>query len=258
MQNRSWTVIFLLIFLSACVPISSTTAVAPIGPTPSLHPLFGAKTSEPAFPTNPPQLTPTLFPTETTLPTPSNILTNTIFGDTLESNWALDPSAGLAVDLETPIAVFAGQEALTFSGPGGVLLFRVKPEARVQYSGDQVLTIRFWLYSGDSAVKLDDIWVEVFGSDQVFYWVKNDQSALEGLKTFSGKMYYGLGLNGDLPPNTWESIEISLESLVYDPYFDETPVKLLEYAYFTGFALHLGESFEGTVALDEVSLLTVK
>ena len=257
MQKRSWTVFFLLFILSACAPISSSTAVAPIGPTPSLHPLFGAKTSEPAFPTSPP-LTPTILPTETPLPAASNVVTNTIFGDTLDTNWTLEPSAGLTVDQETPIAVFAGREALTLSGAGGVLLFRVKPEARVQFSGDEVLTIRFWLYSGDDTVQLDDLWVEVFGSDQVFYWVKNDQSALTGLKTFSGKMYYGLGLNGDLPPNTWELIEISLETLVYDPYFDETPVELPEYTYFTGFALHLGETFEGTVALDEVSLLTVK
>jgi hypothetical protein len=112
------------------------------------------------------------------------------------------------------------------------------------------------VYSVENSLRIDDLWVQVFGSDEAFYWVENDPSALLELDTFSGKMLYGLGLNHELPAETWAQIEISLNELVYDPYFDEHLVEPPPFAYYTGFSLNLAENFEGTLVLDEFTLVT--
>jgi hypothetical protein len=258
------SIIFCLFFLGACLPSAAELTVEPGGSTPTTHPFFEPSTPVLAFPTVDPVLS-TPAPTveftrpisETLLPLSSLILTTTIFDEETNSNWAIEASNGVTLNADSSLAAHAGSSALTVTGqPGGSLLFRLRGEAHEQYEREKVLAISFWLYSRENGLRVDDLVVQAFGSDTVFYWVRNDMSAILDLNTFSGMMLYGLGLNQDIPPEIWGKIEILLEALVYDPNFDDELVELPEYAYFTGFSINFTEGFEGTMSVDEVNLLT--
>ena len=264
MRKRTVCSIILCIFLLvACVPATAEPTTRPVGPTPTTHPLFEPRTLVPAFPTVDSELltpSPTSESTgpivETVIPLSSLVLTTTIFDEKLNSNWAVETSPDLTLNTDSPLAVHVGSSALTITGkPGNSLLFRVRTESHKRYEREKALAVSFWLYGGENGLPLDDLVVQAFGSDTVYYWVRNDKSAITDLNTYSGTMLYGLGLNRDIPPDTWGKIEILLDELVYDPNFDDELVELPEYTYFTGFSINFEEGFEGTIAVDEVNLL---
>jgi hypothetical protein len=149
-----------------------------------------------------------------------------------------------------------GDASLSLTGEDdSFLAFQVVSSSREMFLREDVLGISFWLSVSENELNIDQLLIEVFGSDTFSYWVEDDISALVDIETFSGKRMYGLGLNRTLAPETWIHIEILLDNLVFDPNFDEESVEDFEYTYITGFAIHFTENFSGTIYLDEIQLL---
>jgi len=250
--------------LAACAPATAQLTTEPAGPTPTTHPFFEPGTPIVAFPTvdqlpftPAPTLTFTPPISETVIPLSALLLTNTIFDEALSPNWAMEASPDLTFTLDDPMAIHSENTALTLIGQAGdSLLFRLRANSSERYEREKVFAVSFWVYGGENGIETDDLLVQAFASDDVFYWVRNDTSAITDLNTFSGTLLYGLGLNRDIPPNTWGKIEVLLEALAYDPNFDDSPVEIPEYFYFTGFSILYAEGFEGTIVVDEVSVLS--
>ncbi len=230
-------------------------------PSPTTHPIFAAKTSLPTFPTE----TSPLVPLETTptalspvLPEEVNNGWMVVFDESLNSNWGLETSRGMTYT-ETDTLANTGAVSLALTGrEDDHLTFKVLSNSPDRYLQEQTISLNFWLNTGETELGVDQLFVEILGSTNVFYWVRNDTSATVDLDTFSGKRMYSLDLNHILERNTWVQIEIMLNELVYDPNFDDTPMDDPFYDYVTGFSLHFAEGFSGTIYLDDVELLLVE
>ncbi len=197
-----------------------------------------------------------LTPPEATGEEKPEIVFVPLLDEDLKSNWALEASAGLTYVEGDKTVAKVGESSLAITGQDGDhLTFKVLSTSQDRYLREEILGFSFWLYIGDTPLDIDQLLVEVFGSNTVHYWVRNDNSAMVDLETFSEKRLYGLGLNHLLEPNTWVQIEILLDDLVFDPNFDDKPIEDPLYDYVTGFSVQFTNGFSGTIYLDDLQLL---
>ncbi len=253
--------LFFLSALSACTPTNDVPTRPMVYPSPTTHPIFAPKTSLPTLPT---EISP-LVSLETTptalspvFPEEVNQELTVVFDEALNLNWGLEASSGMTFT-ETDTLANTGAVSLSVTGQEDEhLTFKVLSTSPDRYLHEQTISLNFWLNTGETELDVDQLLVEILGSTNVFYWVRNDTSATVNLDTFSGKRMYGLGLNRLLETNTWVQIEILLDELVFDPTFDDTLVDDPFYDYVTGFALHFVEGFSGTIYLDDIELLLVE
>lgn len=182
-----------------------------------------------------------------------------VFDDMLNEHWDLEASAGSSYNEGETSLVQSGTTSLSFTGENeDRLIFQILPQLQDPYLRENVIGISFWLNAGENEINVDDLLVEVFGSNTVSYWVRNDTSAIRDLETYSGHRLYGLGLNDALDANSWVQIEILLNDLVYDPNFTDDPIEDPFYTYVTGFSIQFTEGYSGTIYLDDVQLLVLK
>lgn len=215
-------------------------------PTPTLHPLFG-----PAESTLPPQVTaelqpPTLASAPPTL-IPTQIITITIFDDTLNSSWQLLDTEGMTGDLASTDEVHTGRYsiAMTPSEDLSTLYFAVRSDAKDIYPQDQVLTLSFWLNGGNDFIAPEDLAVAIIGSNDYPYWVEGDKSVyIDEEFPFSETRLYFLDINNSIPEHTWVQVIVTLDELIFDP----------AYNYVTGFYLKNNEGFYNTVYIDDIEL----
>ena len=194
------------------------------------------------------QATITLLPTLTLVP-PIETRIETIYDENLNANWTLDNTREVIYDLRDDTFSYEGDYSLAFTPKVAYadLAFTVNEDADGIYLRDDVLAVRFWLYSGDDYIETDDLAAYAVGSNEYPYWVFDDDSVTvdDGLSLYPPARLYFLDVEEDIPPDTWLQIEFWLDEQVYDP----------EYEYVTGFFLKNDEDFFRTVYIDEVELL---
>lgn len=213
------------------VPTIASLFIEPNTPEPTA-------TSTP-FPTSPP-LRPNFLLTDA--------ITKTIYDDALNENWAILEDTGSIFDTASDIRVRSGQHSIAFTPQVdfAMLFFTVKPETTVSYPFGEVIGISFWLNSGDDYLQLDELAISVVGSNEINYWVANDDSVkFPAGETFSETRLYFLGLNRSIPPETWVEVYLPIDSLIYDP----------EYQFITGFYLKNDVGFTNTIYIDDVNFI---
>jgi hypothetical protein len=181
---------------------------------------------------------------------PGELITATVFAEQLNEDWTLFNSYGMAFEeiISPPSAIHSGGRALrvTPEEDFGELFFTLKQSAAEEYPRDEVLALRFWLYSAEDFEDLEDLAVTVIGSNDYPYWVEGDESVTSDLvPVFSETRLYFLDFNEAIPPSTWAEVTLWLDDLVFDP----------DYAYVTGFYLKNDKGFLQDIVLDDVALL---
>ncbi|MGB0385846.1 MAG: hypothetical protein ACPGWR_13590 [Ardenticatenaceae bacterium] len=198
--------------------------------------------------------TPTRFPSPTVNPTtptpiPARFRDLTIYDDQLDANWTLENSFGVAYDAESTSTVYTGTAAISVvpEVDFGSFFFTVAPESTQEYLRSEVLGIRFMLNSGDDYLALEDMALSVWGSNELPYWSADDNSVEFPIaqESFSETRLYFLGINKDIPPNTWVEAELWMDQLVFDP----------DYVYLTGFRLKHGGGYRTNYYIDNVALI---
>lgn len=208
----------------------------------TVEPLFGA--SEPQ------EEVPTLTPLPTLTPVPTIAMRiEKIYSDGLNANWSLENSREVTYELEDSSFVYEGDYSLAYRAEVEYadLAFTVNEDSDEVYLRDDVLAVRFWLYSGDDYVETDDLAVSVVGSNAFPYWVANDDSVTvqDSNPVFPETRLYYLNVDEDIPPNTWFQVELWLNDLIFDP----------DYKYVTGIFLKNDEDFLRTISIDDLELL---
>lgn len=231
-------------------------------PTPTVHSVFGTANGEnqisndqiasdtlsgtPESQVVEPTLTP--LPTLTPVPTIERKIV-TIYGDDLNVNWTLENSREVEYSLNDDFFVYDGVSSLAYKPKVEYadLAFTVKEDANEFYLRDDVLAIRFWLYSNDDYVDTDDLLVSVVGSNDFRYWVDGDDSVKvqDSRPLFPATRLYYLNVEEDIPPNTWFQIEVWLNDLLFEP----------EYEYVTGVYIKNDEDFFQRIYIDEMELV---
>jgi hypothetical protein len=193
-----------------------------------------------------PSVTP--LPTLTPVPTLETRIV-TIYGDALHENWSLENSREVEYSLDETVFVHDGVYSMSYKPEVEYadLTFTVNEDTNDVYLRDDVLAVRFWLYTGDEYVNTDALLVSVVGSNDFPYWVQGDDSVTvqDSRPVFPATRLYYLNVEEDIPPNTWFQVELWLNDLIYDP----------EYQYVTGVYIKNDEDFFRTIYLDEVELL---
>ena len=199
---------------------------------------------------------PTFTPRPTTTPLPPELPTVyvdpfvdvSIYADDLDANWQIFEPSGMEYDLQATEQVYSGQYAIEAvpKGDFSTLLFAVRPDAQESYPRNQVLAVSFQLYSGEDFIKTDALAVTILGSNSFPYYVKNDNSVLNNYDpVFSETRLYYLGINRDIPPDTWVEVTVWLDDLLYDPI----------YRYVTGFYIKNDADFRQPFRVDDVRLI---
>jgi hypothetical protein len=217
--------------------------------TPTFVPHFAQMTvAAPVTEVVQPEITP--LPTVTVRPTPVTRVV-TVFDDALNAGWSLENSYGVEYKLRERLATHNGRFSMSFTPQVGYgnLIFAVRPESEEEYLREDVLAVRFWLYSGDDYVNTDDLLVSIVGSNEYAHWVEEDNSVQvnDSRPTFPSTRLYFLNVEDDIPPDTWIRIEVWLNELIYDP----------DYQYVTGIIIKNDEDFLRTVYIDEVEMVMV-
>jgi hypothetical protein len=216
--------------------------------------------------------TPTIVPMfeQSLLPTPSNMIEQfdeitpmltptprptivaealSIFDDELNENWTVENSFFGEYDLEEDEVSYNGRYSATFLPATGFanFIFSVSPEADRVYLRQDVLAVRFWLYSGDDYIATDDLLVSIVGSNQYSYWVDGDNSVetSDERPTFPSTRLYFLNVDEDIPPDTWIQIEVWLNELIYDPVYE----------YVTGIIIKNDEDLLRTIYIDDLEMI---
>lgn len=179
-----------------------------------------------------------------------------VFDDDLDLNWSLDQTGGMRYRL-TDRYVHSGRSAIEArpTGGNGVLFFTVPANASAAFPRDRTLGVSFWLNSGDGIIATDDLAVTVLGSNAYDHWVANDTSVqMDGRDTsgqsflFSETRLYYLGINRDIPPDTWVEVILWIEDRQFDPFYD----------YVTGFYIKNDAKFQNTFYIDNVNLILLE
>ena len=242
----------LTVAITSCT-IHGTTEPEETGklPTPTTHPLFDRSDKTPVFPTVETTLVATVFhttiPEATPVITQSQIITTTIYDDALNPGWQVLENKELETDILSEAQVYGGKYAvaLTPSKDFTTMYFAVNQESEVVYRQDQVISLSFWLNSGENGLALEDLAIAIVGSNDFPYWVAGDESAyIDGEAPFSETRLYFLGINNAIPSETWVEIVVTLDSLIYDPYYN----------YVTGFYIKNNEGFYNTIYVDNIRL----
>jgi hypothetical protein len=190
----------------------------------------------------------------TPLPTLTPVSTITmridkIYGDTLNANWSLDNSRDVSYKLEDDYFVYDGNYSLAYSPKVeyAELIFSVNESSDEIYLRDDVLAVRFWLYSGDDYIATDDFAVSVVGSNAFPYWVVGDDSVTvqDNNPVFPETRLYYLNVDKDISPNTWFQVELWLNDLISEPM----------YKYVTGIVLKNDVDFLRRVSIDNLELV---
>lgn len=220
-------------------------------PTPTLHPFFLS-----------PSITPTAKPTDeeantfapTHLPQTSksfplsDVITTTIYSDSLDNNWLYLNDPDVTINFSSKTTVHDGQYALSLTPKKDfkAMYFVVSENTKEFFPQDQVISLNFWLNSGNGILDINDLAVTIVGSNDYPYWVEGDNSVyIDGQFPFSETRLAFLGLNRAIPPNTWVEIEIDVNSLIYDP----------SYQYITGFYIKNDQGFYNTFYVDDIRIV---
>lgn len=264
---------FKILFLTCLLGLAIGCSAAVQGeaestdPTPTLNAAFnsGGKTSQPQETvqgddsmSSEPVLVPSEPPVETPLPVPLPTLTpvptistriEKIYSDALDANWSLDNSREVSYDLEDDYFVYDGNYALAYSPKVeyAELVFSVEESSDEIYLRDDVLAVRFWLYTGDDYIATDDFALSVVGSNAFPYWVVGDDSVTvqDNKPLFPETRLYYLNINKDIPPDTWFQVELWLNDLIDEPV----------YKYVTGIVLKNDADFLRRVSIDNLELV---
>ncbi|MCA9935428.1 MAG: hypothetical protein KC415_15940, partial [Anaerolineales bacterium] len=223
-------------------------------PLPTRRPTSTPTMTPPPSPTPPPDETPQAEATAAplaiaALPEDGRFNEIIIYDDELDPNWTLGESWGITYTLTETAVVYSGDVAASVTplAEFGAVFFTVAPGALQEYLREDVLGVSLWLNSGDDYLPLDEMAVTILGSNATPYWTEDDDSVeqAEGESFFSETRLYYLGLNAEIPPNTWVEVIIWLDQLPYDP----------DYVYITGIYVKNGDVFQGTYYVDRVALL---
>lgn len=255
--------LFLLWIIIGCtVGTEQVTQEETVAPAPTIHNVFSTadvessssnvhSTAEFLSATPESQIAePTLTPLPTLTPIPTlEMKIVKIYGDGLHENWSLENSRAVDYGLGQSTFVYDGTNSISYK-PNveyADLAFTVNEDANDVYLRDEVLAVRFWLYSGDDYVNTDALLVSVVGSNDFPYWVEGDDSVTvqDSGPVFPATRLYFLNVQEDIPPNTWFQVEVWLNDLIYDP----------QYEYVTGVYIKNDEYFFRTIYIDEVELL---
>jgi hypothetical protein len=247
-----------LIFAGVLWLVSGCTSktdqdVVDLVPTPTVHSVFSTldtldQSESDSYPTlERPTLTP--LPTLTPRP-PLETRIVTIYDDALHSDWSVNNSREVDYLLQDTTFSYNGENSLSYAPKVEYadLAFTVNEDSDAVYLRDDVLAVRFWLYSGDDYLENDDLAVSVVGSNAFPYWVADDDSVTvqDDLDVFPVTRLYYLDVDRDIPPDTWIQIELWLnEHEIYEP----------EYKYVTGIYIKNDEDFFRTIYLDDVELV---
>ncbi len=273
----SWFVLALMAsFLMLSGGCASPQPAFVAAPTPTRHPLLtgseqaiidlsgsAAQANHPTLsglflprPTSTPRPTytprPTLDTSSLALPAGSEELQKeiSVFDDKLNPNWRIFEPSQMRYDLRGTES-YSGTNAIEVESrmDYSILLFAVRKDAQESYPRDQVLELRFMLYSGDEYIETDDLAVTILGSNSYPYYVDNDKSVInEYQPLFSETRLYYLGINHDIPPNTWAEVSLRLVDRIYDP----------NYRYVTGFYIKSDAGFRQTFWIDDIKLIVVE
>jgi hypothetical protein len=245
-----------LVALAGCASAAGGAALTSTPqPAPTVAPIFSS-----AQPTMLP--TPEPLRTERPIPTPdptertagrTGIAELRVYDDRLAAGWSLERSSGVRYRASSAY-VHSGASALAAEPRGGTatLFFTVDEDAPATYERDRVLGVSFWINGGPEGIADDDFAVTVVGSNAHTHWVPNDTSVrLDGRNTsgesflFSETRLYYLGINRDIPPETWVEVVLWLDEREFDP----------DYAYVTGFYVKNDVKYQAPFYIDRVSLL---
>lgn len=249
--NRVLIVASVLWLVSGCTSKTNQDPVD-LAPTPTVHSVFSTidqldRSQSDSYPTLE-RPTPTPLPTLTPRPQLDTRIV-TIYDDALHSDWSVDNSREVDYLLQDTAFSYSGENSLSYAPKieYADLAFTVNENSDEVYLRDDVLAVRFWLYSGDDYLENDDLAVSVVGSNAFPYWVADDDSVTvqDSLDLFPVTRLYYLDVDRDIPPETWIQIEVWLDELVFEP----------EYKYVTGIYLKNDEDFFRTVYLDDVELV---
>jgi len=203
-------------------------------------------------PTPSPTTLPTQRATVQATPTPDlELVTVNIYDDELNSNWELLDREGMDFDLTGAPVSHTGQNAISITPAKefGRLFFAVRKDAQTAYPRAKTVGISFWINGGDNYIGVGDLAVTAVGSNIYPYWVEEDRSVYQaGEFPFSETRLYYLGFNRSIPPRTWIKVEVWLNELIYDPYYE----------YVTGFYIKNDKDFLKTFYIDDVSLVMLE
>jgi hypothetical protein len=174
-----------------------------------------------------------------------------IYDEKVDEAWTLENSRGFKYELQDMAEPHRGVYNLSATPlvDMGELSFTVRKVAAQSFLRDQVFGVNFWLYSGDDYIQTDDLLISVIGSNRYPYWVANDDSVDNVYEpVFSATRLYFLGINHDIPPETWVQVEIWLDDLQFDPV----------YKYVTGIVIKNDTGFRHTLVIDEVELIVLR
>jgi hypothetical protein len=227
-----------------------TAAEAVSFATPTTHPFFSGQDQATVGSPRSGETSPGATP-QPTRPTDKNVRF-VVYNELLNSNWTLDNSYGMAFQLGDETVAHRGDNSIAVSPREnyGALFFTVREDAKIQFPRERVLAISFWLYSGDDVIEIDDLLVQVQGSNENPYWTEDDNSAGGSREDafFSATRLYYLGITNTIPPETWVKVELWLDNQVFDS----------DYKYLTGFAVFNDEMFLRTYYIDEVEILMLE
>lgn len=173
-----------------------------------------------------------------------------IYSDQTNSNWILHSGAGVFYVFQEAMEVHDGKYVfgLTFQKDDGYFDFHVRQGTTTEFLRDDTYGVHFWIYSVSQPLARRDIGVGIYGSNDVPHMSSNDASVDQTqFDPFFGNNEdaYLIGLNRDLPANTWIEIELPLDSLEYDT----------NYTYITGIRFRNNSGFKGKILIDNLSLL---
>ena len=166
---------------------------------PTYSPYFKPNSFTPP-PTRTPRPTPTLAvskikePSGTVIavgkaPQASQIITTTIYDEQLNSNWTIDFSKGMDIELADSSHPHQGSKAIAISPlqDYGTALFAVREGVTQTYPYTAVLGVSFWLNSGADQLNTDALVVTIIGSNDYGYYVPSDKSvATDNQRFFFG------------------------------------------------------------------------
>lgn len=236
------------LFKMTNVPKSATDIVQSEGGKPTVAQFFSQQ------PTGTAMVIPTSVPlievTSTQLPS-SQLITSTVYADRINPNWSLVADPEMHVDPANTTHAHSGTASIAMSPKSDFskLSFVVNQKSDQAYLQDQVISISFWLNSGNNTVILSDLFVNVLGSNAYPYYVENDNSVPTDVDIdLQETRLYFLGLNRAIPPETWVQVIANLDNLTHEPV----------YKYVTGFYIKNDAGFLRTVYIDDIEVSMIE
>lgn len=214
-------------------------------PTPTAFTATARNTATPAAPRR--------APTPTAPRDATQFKERTVYDEELNPKWDLTHSDGMEYDLAATQYVSNGEVAMvvTPTKDFSTLFFTVREESDEQYEHARVLGLQFWLNGGPDGLRTSDLAVSVVGSNALPFWAADDDSVevtgrtTQDMPLFPETRLYYLGINRDIPPETWTKVEVWLEDLQFVP----------DYTYVTGFLLKNDKALRTPFYVDQMSLI---